>query len=505
VKEKLDEEAGILVVQRHQLDAAGLHVGKVGLALELLGQSQQDNDALLDQMLAQAGAMLESRATPFDIEVDIDIDIDTGGATARAMFTDILLDPALPAVSGGMQPLGMLDSIAIDRHADWKTYVQEAHGYADRNDIRLDDDPFRKLMSDTQRIALEKRIKEEFSLKNAQCDKYDYMIAGTCGLIGGLIDIFFVGLPGEGKLGQLADGFTDKLAQGFAKANGWPGPKQGSDPVASAIGFLEKNFKVNYDHRHGGDVGAAFDMSTKNHHVKSLAHSPDLVGLFFSLLAQFTSTAHFVSDGRLITIDTKTFELQGSNLVSKLFAGFTNWLGHLVSDMAGSSGAKGRGSGIPMPFYSLLQFVNIGEFGQHRQSFATVAVKVFEQGYDLRHGMALSIPVLVTELLTRVMWSVKRAFYHREPLLDCVPLDSNPELRRMLMVAHGSLCLVDGADAALRSYGDIVNFMLRSNLVAWARFGTLALRELRAWYAAGSLDTEAVDDYLDREYRRMMA
>jgi hypothetical protein len=158
-----------------------------------------------------------------------------------------------------------------------------------------------------------------------------------------------------------------------------------------------------------------------------------------------------------------------------------------------------------MPFYSLLQFVNIGEFGQHRQSFATVAVKVFEQGYDLRHGMALSIPVLVTELLTRVMWSVKRAFYHREPLLDCVPLDSNPELRRMLMVAHGSLCLVDGADAALRSYGDIVNFMLRSNLVAWARFGTLALRELRAWYAAGSLDTEAVDDYLDREYRRMMA
>lgn len=360
-------------------------------------------------------------------------------------------------------------------------------------------------MSDTQRIALEKRIKDEFSLRNAECDKYDYMIAGTCGLIGGLIDIFFVGLPGEGKLGKLADGLTDQLVQKFAAANGWKGPNAGSDPLSSAIGYLERNFKVNYDHRHGGDVGGAFAMSTKNHHIKSLAHSPDLVGLFFSLLAQFTNTAHFVNDGKLITIDTDTFELQGSNLVSKLFAGFVNWLGHLFSDVAGSSGAQGRGSGIPMPFYSLLQFVNIGEFGQHRQSFSTVAVKVFEQGYDLRHGMALSIPVLVTELLTRVMWSAKQAFYHSKPWQECLPVDSNPELRRMLMVAHGSLCLVDAADAALRSYGDIVGFMLSSNLVAWARFGTLALREMRAWYASGSLDVDAVDDYLDREYRKIVA
>lgn len=491
-QEKLLDEAQVLLIQRHQLDAAGLQAGRIGLALDRLAQSQQDNDALLDQMLAQAGAMLESGDTIIEIE------------TAQMVFTEVLLDPALPAVADGMQPLGMLDSVAFDRNTDWKSYLQEVRAYAGRNAIRLDDDPFKKLMSDSQRIALEKRIKDEFSLKNAQCDKYDYTIAGTCGLIGGLIDIFFVGLPGEGPLGKLADDFTDQLVQKFAKANGWQGAKEGSDPVASAIGFLERNFGVNYDHRHGGDVDGQFNMSTKNHHIKSLAHSPDLVGLFFSLLAQFTSTAHFVSDGKLITVDTETFELRGSNLVAKLFAGFTNWLGHLFSDMAGSSGAQGRGSGIPMPFYSLLQFVNVGEFGQHRQSFATVAVKVFEQGYDLRHGMALSIPVLVTELLTRIMWSAKQAFYHRKPLRECLPLDSNPELRRMLMVAHGTLCLIDGADAALRSYGDMVGFLLRTNLVAWARFGTLALRELSAWYAEGRLDVEAVDDYLDREYRRML-
>ncbi|MNH04414.1 hypothetical protein D3C79_637080 [compost metagenome] len=51
----------------------------------------------------------------------------------------------------------------------------------------------------------------------------------------------------------------------------------------------------------------------------------------------------------------------------------------------------------------------------------------------------------------------------------------------------------------------MIQFMLRSNLVAWARFGTLALKELKVWYRQGDLDIEAVDGYLEAEYRRMLA
>lgn len=155
--------------------------------------------------------------------------------------------------------------------------------------------------------------------------------------------------------------------------------------------------------------------------------------------------------------------------------------------------------------FSLLQFIDVGEFGQHRQSFAKVAVQVFEQGYDFRHGIALAIPVLVTELLTRVMWTFKRRFHHDLPWSECLPSANNPELRRMLLVGHGTLCIVDGADAAIRSGGDIIQFMLRANIIGWARFGTLALKELKAWCRAGGLDTEAVDQYLDAEYERLLA
>ena len=34
--------------------------------------------------------------------------------------------------------------------------------------------------------------------------------------------------------------------------------------------------------------------------MKSLAHSPDIIGLFFSILNQFTSTSTFLNDGQLI-------------------------------------------------------------------------------------------------------------------------------------------------------------------------------------------------------------
>lgn len=122
---------------------------------------------------------------------------------------------------------------------------------------------------------------------NDKCDKYDYLIAVGCGAIAGLIDIFLVGAPTDSKLQGWTDAQVDKTVMAFAKTCGWS-PREGKEnSVASAIGFLEKKFPVNYDQRHSGDVGGLFTMSTKNHHMKSLAHSPDIIGLFFSILNQF--------------------------------------------------------------------------------------------------------------------------------------------------------------------------------------------------------------------------
>ncbi|MEZ2299372.1 hypothetical protein [Variovorax sp. RCC_210] len=491
--EGLFDQARAMALQNHQIGTAQSQMGRMLGAIDAIEAQQHARGQAIDELFAMAASASSSASIHFEVdEEDLSLVAKEEACAPRLQST-------------GIRALPLLDRMDVTRTTTWQDYLAQADAYAGLHRIEFGKDPFKDLMSTSQRIALEKRIKEEFTLQGAQCDKYDYMIAGTCGVIGGLIDVFFVGVPLTGSLTKIADTFTDTAVRKIAAFCGWNGPREGSDATASAIGFLENRFKVNYDHRHGGDVDGAFKMSASNHHLKSLGHSPDLVGLFFSILDQFQSTAHFVDAGQLICVDTETFELHGTTFVAKVFAGFVNWLGHLCSDMAGSSGAKLRGSGIPIPFFSLLQFVELGEFGQHRQAFSKIAVQVFEKGYDMRHGMAMAVPMLVTELLTRMMWVFKRRFYHGHAWGKCMPSGSQPELRRMLLVGHGTLCVIDVADAALRSGGDAIQFLLRSNLIAWVRFGVLSLNELRAWLSSGGLDTDAVEQYLEDEVARLSA
>lgn len=316
-----------------------------------------------------------------------------------------------------------------------------------------------------------------------KCDKYDYLIAVACGALGGMIDIFLVGAPSESVLGKWTDAQVDNAVKGFARLSGWSPKAEKADSVASAIGFLEKKFKVNYDQRHSADVNNLFNMSTKNHHMMSLAHSPDIIGLFFSILNQFTLTASFVANGQLITINTETSELQGGNFISKIFCGIANWFGHVMSDVAGSSGSRGndgRGTGIVMPFYELFGFCKFGKFnvGKDKQDLATIATRAFQQGYDARFGLATAIPVIITDLSIRLVWAIRRYFQYEKPLKECIPTQEHADLRIMLIFGNGTLCVMDGIDAGVRSCGNFLTFFMRLNLIAWFRFVTLVLKEV---------------------------
>lgn len=319
--------------------------------------------------------------------------------------------------------------------------------------------------------------------KDIAFDQYDAILAATSGIMAGLIDVFFVDIPKEGKLTKIADTTVDKIVMKAAKLLGWPSEGE-QETIASAIGFFERKFRVNYDHKSTVDVKGAFPLGTINHHFKSLGHSPDPIGLFFSILDQFTNTATFISDGKLIRIDTsdREFRLVGSNFISKLFAGFANWLGHLLSDVAGSTGSRGkagRGTGIPIPFMNLFQFLNVGSFqvGEHRNDFAKVMVKVFQKGYDFRHGLAMAVPVLLNELIVRALYAIRRHFQYQLPWKDCLPSMKDKTLRWMLLISTGAMCAADGAHA-WGCRGDAVKFFLRMNYVAWMRFIYLVIKEI---------------------------
>ena len=331
----------------------------------------------------------------------------------------------------------------------------------------------------TQLIADSKENREMLQ-KYDKCDKYDYIAAVGCGAIGGIIDIFLVGAPGNSTLGNWTDKQIDNIVISFSKKMGWKPAETKSNNVKSAIGFLERNFRVNYDQRHTADVGNIFSMSARDHHMKSLAHSPDPIGLFFSILNQFTNTAAFLDGGEIIMINSSTSELQGGNFVAKLFCGIVNWFGHLMSDVAGSSGAIGRGSGIVIPFYELFGLCNFGEFnvGKDKQNLATIAVRAFKEGYDFRFGVAQAIPIVIMDLSIRLIWSLRRHFQYGMPVKDCVPTRKHADLRVMLLIGNGTLCVMDGVEAGIMSGGNALVFFMRLNIIAWFRFAILVLKEV---------------------------
>ena len=306
-------------------------------------------------------------------------------------------------------------------------------------------------------------------LKTDKCDKYDYLIAAACGVIGGIVDIFFVGMPGDSKLQVFTDQQVDKIVMRFAKIVAEPDKVASIVDVASAKDILGKMYKVNYDQSTSASASMVFGISPSNHHMKSLAHSPDIIGLFFSILDQFTSQSHFISAGRLISMNTDTFELKGNSFGAKLFCGVTNWIGHLVSDVAGTGTTKGRGMGLVMPFYELLGLCEFGKFDikGERIMVNDLATKIYENGYDARFGIATSIPLLITELSIKLVWAIRQRIQYNKPIKECIPMRIHSDLRIMLLIGNGTLCIIDGVDAAVESGGNWVNFFMRLNLVGW--------------------------------------
>lgn len=325
-----------------------------------------------------------------------------------------------------------------------------------------------------------------------ECDKVDYALAASSGTLCGLIDIFLVGAPGESPLGNITDKWFENRTKDFAKICC---PNKDNSTLSSAIKNLEKKFKIPYDQRGAGDAASEiFELNPKNHHFKSLAHNPSLCGLFFSILDQFANTSHFISDGELISLQeaNRKFELRGNNVPSKIFCAFANWIGHLISDMSGSSSSKGRGMGIPSPLWSWTNDVIAIKstlkipVTQFDKSVNELAVKIYKEGYDVRFQTAQAIPVFINEMVVRLVYSIRRLiqYFTRIPkenrsfalMWKTTEPFTNATVKRMLTVAHGTFCLIDIGDATVRGFVsgggnfNVVEFVMRLNIIGVGRF-----------------------------------
>ena len=295
--------------------------------------------------------------------------------------------------------------------------------------------------------------------------------------------------------------------------------------LLSAVRFLEENYKLPTDSVENSFGGA------KHHHLYDFSHHPTPVGWFCSVLSQFSKYAYGTDKtGKFmdpVKITGKGLDSIYSDPISKVWNGTIDWIFHMVSDMAGSSGsvAKERyGTGLPGPMLSLLKEISSKEKvrnhflkeGKERDDFSAFVQNLFngrfladhnadgrvikktEIPFDLRTEIGLAheltkqiIPVLINECIVRAFFAVTRFVKELErkevsSIDDIKNVDfkaflpfNNPELKQMLLISTASFSTVDIAAAGIKAaaknpgnkYGFAKDFLLGINYAGVVRLG----------------------------------
>lgn len=533
--EQLLEFGKVVRVHHHQISEGQTRSLDIKNDLQELSIQNENQSKELDELLLMAEQL---------INTENDININTEQLNQSLNEIDKNFDSYLSNTKK-YNPI-----ITTSYSSTWEKYISDIDDYSQLMHINLSKDPFDELMSKEEQQEIINNILKDYKVEKPNLDKYDYMFAAISGILCGLIDVFFVGglskskIPDKivdgklikgsqseiyhlekGSLGEFTDEKTNRIIEKFGKYIYEKDKKAGKlvkntrNPPSTTkgwIGYLEERFKVPYDARTAKDLNKNYSdlrLSPSNHHLKSLAHQPDILGLFFSILDQFNNTTSVIDKGKIQIIknpskDGKSpdFQLQGTDIKSKLFCGVVNWLGHLISDMGGSSSSKSRGQGIPMPFYSLLQLFDFNllkDDAGEPISIAILAETVYMKGIDFRMGAAQAIPVILNEIFIRFFWTLKEICYNKKPFKEIIKINTSSEIRRLLLVGHGSFCAVDGLDAYIRSGGgnDPIIFLGRLNLVGWCRFGISAYKEFLTLFNA--IDYERLDKDIEEEWKKI--
>ena len=194
-------------------------------------------------------------------------------------------------------------------------------------------------------------VRVEFEDDVSKADRLDCLAAASIGVLSGILNVFWqkkFDIEGARDWGAEK---VEALVVKAAKSQGFkPKTDAEDDTLRAAIRFLEEKFPL------AADKATAEMEGGLQHHLRDFEHHPSPLGLFFSVLTQFTRRAYGTDTaGSFMVVDLPADAAIGKNFNEKIAFGTVRWLFHLVSDMAGSSNTPGAGTGIPGPILSFLK------------------------------------------------------------------------------------------------------------------------------------------------------
>ena len=309
--------------------------------------------------------------------------------------------------------------------------------------------------------------------------------------------------------------------------------KLDNSEMSKAIKKLEQTFGMPSDDVYNV---AGNQISSKSHHLDDLAHHPTVIGWAASMVTQFTGNAYFQNkDGenmkyaaqRVRVLDNVNAYIQygdtsvidktiktgktkqalqvtliGDDLKSKLACGTINWIGHLLSDMAGSNSSAKKGNtgmGLPGPLlsslkeFAMLPIIKKTPLPQLLNDLFTKDDAILgKYRMDLRSELAIgkelgkqAIPIFINTLMVRIFYFIRRFIaeakmansLHDINWENTLPF-KNRTVTRMLTISLGTFEAIDLGDATIRGVmnsggtlaGFFASFVLRVNFVGVGRF-----------------------------------
>jgi len=266
-------------------------------------------------------------------------------------------------------------------------------------------------------------------------NRYDFVLSVATGVIAGIIDILLVGIPAHpGFLGN-------PRAEGGWLSNIMKEKVNNLFPE-STIKDLEKAYRVSFDPSTNAKLHTKVPgLGPGTHRFQSPGHDPFL-GFIFGVRDILTGEFSAISkDGHLIVQHVADPLLQGEEFVIRILEALKTQFGHLASDIA-------TPLGLPAPLMPLLLFLQFGTIGNKQYTIGEVARQMYRSGYDFRHFMAGSIPVMVTEIIIR-LGNVIESISLEKTRTEVRPLDSSLKLRRQLLLAHSVATLINAGKVSV--------------------------------------------------------
>lgn len=352
----------------------------------------------------------------------------------------------------------------------WDSFVRSCQAYTLQHGL----DPFAPYEALLRPEDLARLDQESYDAQ-LRWDTWDYVFVGASGVLAALTDILLVGTPEASPL-------TNWIKQyNTATADDWFGHWARD---------LEQACRVPYDAMTAGDGSRIPGMHGRSHRFQSLGHDP-VLGFVFGILDLMRGTISSFSyehlRGRHAWIHAPVAGAEPIDLISAIL----RQIGHLISDVA-------TPMGLPAPFMTLLQGINVGSFGEKGRTVGQVARWMYLNGYDLRHFLVSGLTPAVIEIVLRGYLLLRHyATYGDAPRTSA----ARAKERTMLLTAHAIAALANAGKVALWQGNP-----LAINVAEWyALVGYLA-PSLHYWVLdAHRLRMEHLEQVTDQAWEELLA